>query len=105
MFIVQVYVKVHEKDINAFVEATKENASKSINETGILRFDFMQKDNAPDEFLLTEVYVDEKGAQDHKKTEHYLTWRETIADMMAIPRSSAKYREIYPMEKKAWVSN
>ena len=104
MLIVQVYVKVFENYIEDFVQATIENASNSINEPGILRFDFMQNNDAADEFLLTEVYKNEQAAADHKKTAHYLKWRETVAEMMAKPRSSEKYHEIHPLDPKDWKS-
>ena len=105
MLIVQVYVKVFEKDVDHFIQATIENASNSIQEHGVFRFDFMQNNDALDEFLLTEVYADEQAALDHKKTPHYLKWRETVAKMMAKPRSSTKYHEIHPKSVESWIAN
>ncbi len=46
--------------------------------------------------LLVEVYRDEKAPAEYKKTAHYQTWRDTVADMMAEPRSSVKYVNLFP---------
>ena len=49
----------------------------------------MLRDNKdPNKFLLYEVYENEDAAAAHKQTEHYNKWRETVAPMMATPRSS-----------------
>ena len=104
MVIVQVYVRVKEKDIDAFIKATIENASNSIKEPDINRFDFMQENEDPGSFLLTEIYANERAPKDHKKTDHYLKWRETVADMMDKPRKGVTYHEIFPKELRHWSS-
>jgi autoinducer 2-degrading protein len=38
---------------------------------------------------------------EHKKTAHYQTWRDTVADMMAEPRSSVKYGNVFP-DDEGW---
>jgi autoinducer 2-degrading protein len=37
----------------------------------------------------------------HKETKHYATWRDTVAPMMAEPRSSVKFANVFP-EDKGW---
>jgi (4S)-4-hydroxy-5-phosphonooxypentane-2,3-dione isomerase len=37
----------------------------------------------------------------HKETAHYLTWRDTVAPMMAEPRTSRKYVNRFP-EDAGW---
>ena len=32
----------------------------------------------------------------HKETAHYLTWRDAVAPMMAEPRSSVKFSNVFP---------
>ncbi|MBL7017270.1 MAG: antibiotic biosynthesis monooxygenase, partial [Kiritimatiellales bacterium] len=39
----------------------------------------------------------------HKETAHYAKWRDTVADMMAVPRSSIKFETLYP-ENDRWDS-
>lgn len=96
MFIVQVYVKVREKYISSFILETKENASKSINEKGVIRFEVQQNLDDPKQFLLTEIYTDTDAPFEHKKTDHYRKWKEAVEHMMEEPRYSVKYTNIFP---------
>jgi quinol monooxygenase YgiN len=96
VYIVQVYVKVKENYVNPFIIASHENAVESLQEDGIVRFDVLQDIEEPRKFLLTEVYKDEKAPLEHKNTTHYKKWKGTVAEMMAEPRRSVKYRNIYP---------
>lgn len=95
MYIVEVYVKVKEKDIDSFIKATKENAENSIHEEGIKRFDVLQEIDNPQSFLLNEVYKDENAPLEHKKTEHYKKWKLIVENMMDEPRRSVKYRYVF----------
>ena len=61
-------------------------AEASRNEPGVTRFDLLQQVDDPTRFILYEEYVDEAATQAHKTTPHYLTWRETVAALMATPR-------------------
>ena len=102
MYIVQVYVKVKEKDVDQFIFASHENAVDSLQEDGIVRFDVLQDIEDPRKFQLTEVYKDEEDPLEHKKTPHYKIWKETVAGMMAEPRRSVKYRNIFPDNNMDW---
>lgn len=97
MFIVHVFIHVKPDFIEEFKAATLENVKNSIQEPGIARFDFLQ-DADPNRFVLVEVYRTPEDAGKHKETAHYATWRDTVADMMAEPRSSTKYSNIAPDE-------
>ncbi len=102
MFIVHVFIHVKAPDIDAFIEASQINAQSSVQtEPGVARFDVVQQQDAPDRFVLVEVYRDEAAAKAHKDTAHYQTWRDTVADMMAEPRSSLKYHNICP-DDQGW---
>lgn len=83
-----VFVDVKPECVDAFVEITKYNHENSRKEPGNVRFDVLHDNKDPNKFLLYEVYVDEEAAAAHKQTEHYNKWRETVAPMMAPPRSS-----------------
>ena len=96
MYIVQVHIKVKEKHIEPFINATLENAGNSLLEDGIIRFDILQDIEEPFEFLLTEIYLDKQASLEHKKTLHYQKWKTTVVEMMAEPRFSMKYRNIFP---------
>ena len=98
MFIVHVFVDVKEDAVEAFIEATNANAAASREEAGIARFDVVQQLDDPTKFVLVEVYRTTEDPALHKETAHYATWRDTVADMMASPRSSIKYSNISPDE-------
>lgn len=98
MLIVHVHVHVKPEFIDAFREATTANASQSIKEPGIARFDLIQQDDDPARFVLVEVYRDADAPAAHKETAHYHTWREAVAPMMAEPRSSQKFSNVFPDE-------
>ena len=96
MFIVHVHVHVEPESIDAFREATMENARNSIQEPGIARFDVMQQMDDPTRFLLVEVYRTPDDPARHKETAHYQTWRDTVSEMMAEPRQSVKFANVFP---------
>ncbi len=98
MFIVHVFVSVKSDKVEEFREATLENARNSINERGIARFDVLQQLDDPTKFTLIEVYRTPEDPAKHKETPHYKKWRETVEDMMAEPRKSIKYDNIFPGE-------
>jgi quinol monooxygenase YgiN len=101
MFVVHVNVHVKPEFVEAFIEATIENARNSVQEPGIARFDVIQQLDDPTRFVLVEVYRDESAPAEHKKTAHYQVWRDTVAEMMAKPRSSVKYDNIFP-DDEGW---
>ena len=82
-------------------EATIENARNSVQKTGIARFDAAQQQDDPNRFILVEVYRTDADPARHKETAHYAKWRDTVAEMMAEPRSSVKYDNIYP-DDEGW---
>jgi quinol monooxygenase YgiN len=96
MFIVHVQVHVKTEFIDAYREATIENARNSVQEPGIARFDVVQQLDDPSRFVLVEVYRTPEDPAKHKETAHYKKWAETVAPMMAEPRSSTKYANIFP---------
>jgi len=100
MLAVFVYVHVKTDHIDAFKAATIENASNSINEPGVARFDFFQDQQDPSRFTLVEVYKTPEDPARHKETAHYQKWRDTVADMMAEPRQGVKYENIFPVDAK-----
>ncbi len=95
MFIVHVFVHVKLGTEDAFRAATIENASNSVNEPGIARFDVLQQQDNPQQFVLVEVYRTPDDPAKHKETAHYKKWRDTVADRMAERRTSTKYTHIH----------
>jgi len=103
MFIVHVFANVKPGCVEAFRTATLENARSSVKEPGIARFDVLQQQDDPTHFVLVEVYRTSDAPAKHKETPHYSKWRDTVADMMAEPRTSIKYTNVFP-DKQGWNS-
>lgn len=99
MLVVHVHVHVKSEDVEAFRQATIENARQSVQEPGIARFDVVQQMDDPTSFVLVEVYRTSEDPARHKETAHYQTWRDTVAEMMAEPRQSVKYSNVYPPDQ------
>jgi quinol monooxygenase YgiN len=96
MLIVHVHIQVKPDRVEAFRAACIENSRQSLQEPGIARFDVLQQQDDPTRFLLVEIYRTAEAPAAHKQTAHYRQWAETVADMMAVPRSSVKYDKAYP---------
>jgi quinol monooxygenase YgiN len=101
MIVIHVHVRVAADGIGAFAEATAENARHSVREPGIARFDVIQQQDDPTRFVLVEVYRAPGAVAAHKETAHYLRWRDIVAPLMAEPRSSVKYSNVFPQDD-AW---
>jgi quinol monooxygenase YgiN len=96
MLIVHVHVRVKSDCIEAFKEATLDNARHSVKEPGIARFDVIQHKDDPTRFVLVEVYRSEEATVAHKETGHYATWRERAAPLMAEARTRVQYSSVFP---------
>jgi len=98
MLIVHVHARVKGEFIEAFKQASLDNARHSIEEPGIARFDVIQQADDPARFLLVEVYRSQEATLRHKETAHYAAWRDAVAPMMAEPRTSVKYSNVFPAD-------
>ena len=96
MIVTCVHVWVKPEHIEDFIKATKINHENSIKEPQNMRFDVLQYQGDPSKFILYEAYQSDQGAAAHKQTEHYLTWRDTVAPWMAEPRKGIPYSVIVP---------
>ena len=96
MLVVHVHVHVKPECVEAFRQASLENARASLLEPGIARFDVVQQTDDSSRFVLVEAYRTSEAPAQHKETAHYQKWRDTVAPMMAEPRSSVKYNSLHP---------
>jgi len=99
MLIVFVYVHVKPEFVQAFKDLSCENAKNSIQEPGIARFDVIQQADDSTRFVLIEIYRNSDAPARHKETNHYAAWRDGVANMMAEPRSSVKYSNVFPADE------
>lgn len=96
MLVVHVQVQVKPEYVEAFIAATLANARESIREPGVAAFDVVQQEDDPTRFVLVEAYRTPDAPAAHKETAHYKAWRDAVAPMMAEPRSSVKFRNLFP---------
>lgn len=96
LLVVHVEVHVRPEHVEAFKQATVANARASIEEPGIARFDVVQDEADATRFVLVEVYRTLEAPAAHKETQHYQVWRDTVAPMMASPRQSRKFHNVFP---------
>jgi quinol monooxygenase YgiN len=96
MLVVQVHVHVKPDCVEAFKQASVANAVESLKEPGIARFDVLQQVDDPTRFILVEAYRTPEAPAAHKETAHYAAWRDAVANLMAEPRFSVKFTNLYP---------
>jgi autoinducer 2-degrading protein len=101
MFVVHIQIHVKPEALETFKQATLANARESVKEPGVARFDVVQQQDDPTRFVLVEVYRSVEANAAHKETKHYAAWRDTVASMMAEPRSSVKFINVFP-DDKGW---
>jgi (4S)-4-hydroxy-5-phosphonooxypentane-2,3-dione isomerase len=98
MYVIHVQVHVKPEAVEAFRIATVANASASVREPGLARFDVVQQLDDPTRFVLVEAYRTPEDHGRHRQTAHYAAWAAAVADMMAEPRSAVKFASVFPGE-------
>lgn len=96
LLVVHVYVSVLRQHVEAFKAASIQNARASVQEPGVARFDVMQDQADPTQFVLVEAYRTADAPAAHKETSHYQAWRDNVAPMMASPRQSHRFSNVFP---------
>lgn len=104
MFVITVSVRVKDENIEEFKKSILANAHGARAEAGNLRFDVLQSQADPAEFMLYEVYRSEDAFKEHQKTEHYLTWRAKAENWMAQPRKGTRFTPLFPLNESQWKS-
>jgi (4S)-4-hydroxy-5-phosphonooxypentane-2,3-dione isomerase len=102
MLVVHVHARVRPELVAEFLAATRVNARASLGEPGVLRFDVIQDEADPAHVVLAEVYLDDAAAAAHKQTPHYAAWRDAVAPMMDVARSSARFSAVFPPDGADW---
>lgn len=98
MVILIVNLHVKKEHLEAFRQATMENARNSIQEPGIVRFDVLQQSDDPTRFVLYEVYRDSEAPARHRETAHYNAWVTKVPDMLVEPRTRTLYSNVVPRD-------
>ncbi len=96
MHILQVFMHVKADRLEEFARVAERNATASIQEPGIARFDLLQQSDDPTRFMLFEAYRTPEDAVKHKDTEHYRRWAREVEPLLAEPRTRLTYINIFP---------
>jgi len=102
MIVTCVHINVKPENVREFIKAMTENHKASVQESGNLRFDVLQKDDDPCRFMIYEAYESVETADLHKTTHHYIKWRDTVKDYMADTRQGVRYNIIEPYDRSKW---
>jgi len=95
MYVVAVTVFVRSGLEQQFIAATLDNARNTRREAGNLRFDVLRAEDDPLRFMLYEAYRTKDDFVRHQQTEHYLRWKQMVADWMAQPRTGVRHTSIF----------
>mgnify|MGYP001592904407 CR=1 FL=1 len=95
MYVVCVTIHLKPTQVEPFVEASLRNAQHTRQEPGNVRFDMLQADDEPTRFFLYEAYLTKDDFTKHQQTEHYLLWKQTVADWMAQARQGIKHHSVF----------
>lgn len=96
MHLLHVTIRVKPEHLEAFKAATLANARATVQEPGVARFDVIQLADDPTQFMLLEAYRTPADHAAHRETAHYAIWRDTVAPMMAEPRTAQRFVNIFP---------
>jgi autoinducer 2-degrading protein len=96
MLVAIINVHVKPEHIEGFKAASLDNASNSTNESGVIRFDVYQQSDDLTRFTLVEIYREDDDVARHRETAHYARWRDTVAHMMAEPRTRTTHTVVFP---------
>ena len=91
-----VYISVKPDRIDDFIAASKANHEASILEAGNHRFDFLQNQSDPSQFVFYEWFASDADIVAHKQTKQYKMWNKTVESMMAEPRRGVRHIGLFP---------
>jgi autoinducer 2-degrading protein len=96
MHVTLVHIHVKPEHVDKFIAVTQVNHEHSIHESGNHRFDVLQDPDHSTHFILYEAYASAEDAAAHKQTPHYIQWRDTVAEMMSLPREGKRMNALFP---------
>jgi autoinducer 2-degrading protein len=102
MIVNVVTVHVKPEHVPEFIAATLKNHQGSRREPGNRRFDVLRSDEDPNRFLLYEVFDSQAAVEEHRRTPHYLEWKQSVEAWMTKPREPRWHSILAPLEESAW---
>jgi len=73
-FSIIVEAEIREEQMDNFLLMIKNNAEKSREEPGCIRFDVLRDQSKENKFWFYEVYENKEAVDHHKTTPHYQSW-------------------------------
>ena len=99
MIAIFVKIKVKPGKMNEFVQASMADARGSVgDEPGCYRFDVLQDREDESAAYLYEIYEDDGAREKHRTMPHFLTWRETVADLIKGGYEVVEMTTTYPSD-------
>ena len=95
MYVVCVTIFVKPPNVAQFIAATLDNARNTRKEPANLRFDVLRAEEDPNRFFLYESYKTKDDFAKHQQTEHYLRWKQAVADWMVQPRQGVRHQSVF----------
>lgn len=95
MYVVCVTILVKPEFLTQFIGATLDNATNTRMEPGNIRFDVSRGEEDPARLFLYEVYQTKEDFVKHQQSEHYLRWKQAVADWQREPRQGVRYQSIF----------
>ncbi len=94
MLTVQVEFRVKTNEINNFTDITRYNVENSRKEKGVERFDFYKISGTENTFILFEAYTSEDDQKLHRETEHFIKWKQRVAELIEEPYKITVLEEV-----------
>lgn len=76
-----VNIEIANNKLQDFIKETNIARCYSLQEPGCIMYTINYDPTNENNIILIECYVDQYAAEFHKTTEHFLKWRENVADM------------------------
>jgi len=95
-------IRVDENAEKEFLELTILNARNSIMSDGVARFDVLQHDDDPQQFMVVQAFKDEEAQKAHENSEHNQRWLANLPELLAANIAVAEFSNIFPLELKRW---
>lgn len=100
MFVIVVLCRVQPEHVEAFIEASLDDARHSVlDEPGCLRFDLVQDDEEPTKIWLYEIYQDRAAFDHHLTTPHLHRWRSQVQEWFAEPPQASIGHSLFLTEE------
>jgi (4S)-4-hydroxy-5-phosphonooxypentane-2,3-dione isomerase len=96
MLIMHVTLTVRPEHLDAFINATIENARETRKEPGNFRYEFLQDMSDDTCFTLVEIYDSAAAMNEHLESRHFKEWQRVTAAMFTQPGTGTQFRLLYP---------